>query len=380
MVMQANKLVSTLYDSVNEELHKYTISVRKSIDELEKKKSNWIPAYNEIKKEYEEFIKNKGGDIKALEAKRKHLASRKEQLVKRQTALMGKVKQLDSIKEKRNSKLEELANTYVSYTEQRKGRCRKFESESNGKLKVTLEEGSNKEAFFEALKKLRIGTRIQEPDLQSIAQFVTPVDFINEIIRYDLDNKDSHLNIISDKCGVVASKIRQLAEHILENKDYQDMLELQYKVNPQDRPEIKYDVSSKQYELLKDLSTGQKCTAMLLMALSEGNMPIVIDQPEDSLDLKSIWADMCRRLRKDKDKRQFIFTTHNSSLAVASDTDNYIVLESTAHNGEVVGYGAIDKPKIREDVITYLEGGKPTYLHKYAKYNVRKKSKEKDYD
>ena len=49
---------------------------------------------------------------------------------------------------------------------------------------------------------------------------------------------------------------------------------------PQDRPEIKYNIGSDNYELLENLSVGQKCTAMLIISLSEGDMPIVIDQPE----------------------------------------------------------------------------------------------------
>jgi len=111
---------------------------------------------------------------------------------------------------------------------------------------------------------------------------------------------------------------------------------------------------------------------MLIMALSDGTMPIVIDQPEDSLDIRSIWEDMCAKLRTGKEGRQFVFTTHSSSLAVASDTDKYIVLEADATVGKVVFTGAIDTEAVREQVIEYLEGGVPTYRSKYLKYNIPK--------
>jgi ABC-type cobalamin/Fe3+-siderophores transport system ATPase subunit len=109
---------------------------------------------------------------------------------------------------------------------------------------------------------------------------------------------------------------------------------------------------------------------MLIIALSDGTMPIVIDQPEDSLDIRSIWEDMCLKLRAGKESRQFIFTTHNSSLAVASDTDKYLVLEGDAASGKVVFSGAIDSEPVRKQVIEYLEGGLSTYRAKYLKYNI----------
>lgn len=131
-----------------------------------------------------------------------------------------------------------------------------------------------------------------------------------------------------------------------------------------------YRLADGKFELLKNLSIGQKCTAMLIMTLSDGSLPVVIDQPEDSLDIRSIWEDMCAKLRTGKEGRQFIFTTHNSSLAVASDTDKYTVLESGAVHGKVVFSGAIDTEEVRQQVIEYLEGGIPTYRSKYLKYNI----------
>jgi ABC-type cobalamin/Fe3+-siderophores transport system ATPase subunit len=109
---------------------------------------------------------------------------------------------------------------------------------------------------------------------------------------------------------------------------------------------------------------------MLIMALSDGTMPIVIDQPEDSLDIRSIWDDVCKKLRGGKEHRQFIFTTHNSSLAVASDTDCYLILEGDANHGKIVHVGAMDHPPVAPEVLKYLEGGPDTYQMKFEKYKA----------
>jgi ABC-type multidrug transport system ATPase subunit len=121
---------------------------------------------------------------------------------------------------------------------------------------------------------------------------------------------------------------------------------------------------------LADLSVGQKAAALLIVGLSDGRFPIVIDQPEDSLDLRSIWADVCCTLRDSKERRQFIFTTHNSSVAVASDSDKFTILEAKATHAEVLYSGSINSSKIRSEVIAYLEGGPDTYKKKREKYNL----------
>jgi hypothetical protein len=91
------------------------------------------------------------------------------------------------------------------------------------------------------------------------------------------------------------------------------------------------------------------------MTLCEGETPIIVDQPEDSLDIRSIWEDMCERLRLGKRSRQFLFTTHNSSLAVASDSDKFAVLAADGRRAEVVLSGAIDGAEVRKEVIELLE-------------------------
>lgn len=126
----------------------------------------------------------------------------------------------------------------------------------------------------------------------------------------------------------------------------------------------------KAFRTLDELSGGQKAIALLIIALSDGNFPIIIDQPEDALDLRSIWDDVCLKMRGTRDSRQFILTTHNSSVAVASDTDKFTILQATASQGKVLFSGSINRQVVRDEVINYLEGGKATYNQKQGKYNM----------
>lgn len=79
---------------------------------------------------------------------------------------------------------------------------------------------------------------------------------------------------------------------------------------------------------------------------------------------------MCSKIRRGKEHRQFIFTTHSSSLAVASDTDKFLIMEATATHGKILFSGSMDHTPISDEVLKYLEGGVDTYRAKYGKYRV----------
>ncbi len=143
-----------------------------------------------------------------------------------------------------------------------------------------------------------------------------------------------------------------------------------YECMPEDVPNISYKKDDGVYYPLAQLSVGQKCTALLLIALSEGSMPIVIDQPEDALDVATVYQDVVQRLRQGKDQRQFIITTHNSNVAVSSDSDMYHVLKGTATSGEIACAGAIDLEHVAKQVVDHLEGGPEPYKLRGKKYNI----------
>lgn len=89
------------------------------------------------------------------------------------------------------------------------------------------------------------------------------------------------------------------------------MLALQHSVDPTDVPSILFRKHGDRYDELSELSVGQKCTALLIIALCDGTMPVIIDQPEDALDIVSVWEDVAKKLRRGKETRQFILTTHH---------------------------------------------------------------------
>ena len=82
------------------------------------------------------------------------------------------------------------------------------------------------------------------------------------------------------------------------------------------------------WQALEELSTGQKATAVLLLLLLESDAPLIVDQPEDDLDNRFITEGVVPRMRTEKRRRQFVFSTHNANIPVLGDAE--LILGLTA--------------------------------------------------
>lgn len=329
----------------------------------------WRPSYQAGKKEYDTYIQSMGGDYRLLAANRAKAVKKLEELERSRASAERKKNDVPQISERRNRLLDALQQEYDKYGSERRAKCVKFQEDSAGKLKLRILGSSNVDEFKTSLLSLKRGSYLREYEIEAISTNVTPRDFIMALLRYEATRESRHLEKTAKDAGIEISRMKTLADFLLATIPYEQLLALQYQAIPQDRPEILYNIGGGSYQPLNAVSVGQKATAMLIMALSDGVMPIVIDQPEDSLDIRSIWEDICVKLRNGKERRQFLFTTHNSSLAVASDTDCFTIVEGDASNGRIMYSGAMDHQPMSEEVLKYLEGGVTTYQWKFTKYN-----------
>ncbi len=347
------------------DLSRSLVQIRQS---AEKEYSTWKPSFEAGKREYEDHIQKSGGDYKAIALSRQQFVRQRNDLQRQMELVSAKKEGVKNISKRRDELLGALQQEYANYTLERKAKCEKFMHDSGEKLKLRILDQSNVQQFNDSLLSLKRGSYLRDDEIVTITAKVNPRDFMISLLRYDATKETKFLQGVSELSGIELKRMKILADFLLSTIPYEQLLALQYEAQPQDRPEILYDNGGGNFQPLAKVSVGQKCTAMLLMALSDGKMPIVIDQPEDSLDIRSIWDDMCTKLRAGKEKRQFIFTTHNSSLAVASDTDCYLVLEGDASHGHLIHAGSMDHSPLDDEVIKYLEGGRSTYSLKYHKY------------
>lgn len=131
---------------------------------------------------------------------------------------------------------------------------------------------------------------------------------------------------------------------------------------------------SHNWQVLEDLSTGQKATAVLLLLLLESEAPLIVDQPEDDLDNRFITEGIVPRMREEKQRRQFLFSTHNANIPVLGDAELILGLSAKgeADHGQAriaaEHMGAIDTRAVRELVEEILEGGREAFERRRRKY------------
>lgn len=140
------------------------------------------------------------------------------------------------------------------------------------------------------------------------------------------------------------------------------------------------------------MSQGKKAFVILtlLLEFSKDKKPVIIDQPEDSLDNRSIYNDLTNYLKNKKKERQIILVTHNPNIVVGADAENVIVanqhsentpnpdntqfyyvngaLENTVIKNESELF-TLNQQGIREHVIEILEGGLEAFKKREKKYN-----------
>jgi hypothetical protein len=97
--------------------------------------------------------------------------------------------------------------------------------------------------------------------------------------------------------------------------------------------EVKYKVTMGG-DSIDVMSPGKKALVLLklLIELAESKCPILIDQPEDDLDNRSIFDELIPFIRKKKKERQIIIVTHNANIVIGADADEVIVANQRGKN------------------------------------------------
>lgn len=124
----------------------------------------------------------------------------------------------------------------------------------------------------------------------------------------------------------------------------------------------------------KQLSDGQRNTAVLTLLLASGRGPILIDQPEDELDSNFIFQQLVPLLRKIKGERQVIVATHNPNLPVNGDAELVYALSAEASVGGAVrgvvrAQGGLDREDVKASVLDIMEGSEEAFRQRREKYH-----------
>lgn len=130
---------------------------------------------------------------------------------------------------------------------------------------------------------------------------------------------------------------------------------------------------------IRKLSPGTRGIVLLLLYLAlddSDNRPLVIDQPEENLDPKSVFDELVHLFVEAKAHRQVIMVTHNANLVINTDADQIIIAEAGPHpHGSLppISYrsGGLENAEIRKAVCDILEGGEGAFQERARRLRVR---------
>jgi len=167
--------------------------------------------------------------------------------------------------------------------------------------------------------------------------------------------------------GVLATDISRLHANVADRDLWQLLLDAQFIETP-DVLNVKFrKPEGQEYARIEDLSHGQKCTAILVILLADGESPVLIDQPEDALHAPWIEEYLVDRLRELRGTRQYMFATRSPGLVVSADSEQLITMHATAGKGEVEASGSLERHDLNRLALHHLEGGKTPFTRRTRK-------------
>ena len=254
--------------------------------------------------------------------------------------------------------------------------------------------------YFNAIKELQNTFKIEENDLKieitpSLVPFVENIDYLyarSPLNNDFIENFDELMSQMKyDKLSTFFEQsLKEEKFSFNKGKNIEDLIRDIFGVNW-----FKYNYTvTYQNDEFQDMSQGKKSFVILklLLEFSDDKKPVLIDQPEDSLDNRAIYHELRKYLLDTKKKRQVIIVTHNPNVVVGADAENVIIAHQQSNleknqNGKKFQYinGSLENTKakdpseefvlesqgIREHIFDVLEGGEEAFAKREQKYNYR---------
>lgn len=258
--------------------------------------------------------------------------------------------------------------------------CRELTAVSKSRLRAVLRRATDVAPLADRLKQLIKGTKARGERIDRLVEQVSTapdpleswhniLDELRELAWVQVEDEAvTQLPAAPrlDNAGFTAKEKLALARQI-QPSAWLDLLLFDLK----DLPIFEYQVRDDDFLPFENASPGQQATALLSILLLQDGPPLIIDQPEDDLNMKII-NEIVETLWQAKTHRQVIFTSHNANLVVNGDAEFIICCDyrttATESGGQIKFTGAIDVPEINREIADVMEGGVEAFKLRYQKY------------
>ena len=265
---------------------------------------------------------------------------------------------------------------------------------------------NNHNNYVERISSLVLEFNLSHDDIEISIEKIFRKDKCMSLF-HDFINLQSNSNreLVENWTNSYVTNGKQLVENFLTSalngsitlKSYKDIKDLTKGLLTENWFSVSYKLTY-QNDTFEKMSDGKKAFVVLklLLEFSDKQCPILIDQPEDSLDNRAIYNELVSYLKQKKKSRQIILATHNANIVVNADAEQVIVcnqhgdgsknrdsikfqyisggIESTMpkiQNTEIV----LESQGIREHICEILEGGTDAFEKREHKYAIRRVSR-----
>ncbi|HEB36275.1 MAG TPA: PHP domain-containing protein [Candidatus Aminicenantes bacterium] len=231
-----------------------------------------------------------------------------------------------------------------------------------GDVKIEINTDANRNEFFELLDEVYKGSDIYKrtQQLENICLSMNPYELANFIMDNDFGKLIELSNITEDTAKKIINYPTLEYIYRMEVCPLHDELVIYLK-----------KTEGEEFSPLKDLSYGEKCTAVFSISLLGKEKPLLIDQPEDELDHAFIINNIVEHIRRVKGKRQLVISTHNANIPVLGDAE--LIFKVAKIPGKlrckVEERGSFEKSAIINK-LQDLEGGKEAFQKRKEKYGL----------
>lgn len=238
---------------------------------------------------------------------------------------------------------------------------------TGNKVKINIKAFRNREEFEVRLRKyLQRENTVYQSDIDKLMKICFEGNVERNIIKFreifiKIKNNEDFSGILG---GQFINHIKSLHEAQI------DEIELML---PEDEIEVQYKTSlNGSFKSLSTASAGQKTTAILTFILSYGNIPLVLDQPEDDLDNRLVYELVVDRLALAKEHRQIIVVTHNANIPVNGDAEYINSMDSESAQLKIFCSGTVERKLIKKEICDVMEGGESAFDMRSKRYKSLK--------
>ncbi|WP_241893742.1 TrlF family AAA-like ATPase [Helicobacter pylori] len=369
-----DKVYNQLKQDICKELERIDINIKNGCFKSEDEKIRTLGAEREaLSQEIREFLKEKGvsdesiGDIRNAND---HLAKIKMDI----NDLKHEIK--ENANKIENFSYEDMDKNIEEFKDQINEKLSKINSafeeisKNHKEVKpITIEYRLNEDIFEEVFEDF---DKLVDKDFKIQKHQSKIKEYLKEIGLKDIINKqhaefiEELYNSIDNKKAAFYETMKDIFDREIHFQIYR-LLILKHLRNVE-----KYKIFEVRYDkrALNETSFGQKCTAVLVVLLSLGNNPIIIDEPEAHLDSALIANYLVTLIKKQKQKRQIIFATHNANFVLNADAELIIQLKN--ENNKIIAQSfTVESDAYKEDLLK-LEGGEKAFKDRERKYGITK--------